>query len=152
LVAAFFAVPAMAQCDGPNFEMPDMTFGNWPANTNIATLSSGTQRALSAAGGDASNDLIDEDDQEAGMMLTINIGDENVLGTDDGWANADYYQLQFTNQVTNIKRVDSGDQTAFAFGRSIAKNRISVNTKQCVDTVDINEAVEDITECIEAAL
>ena len=79
------------------------------------------------------------------MGLTLNVGEKSVLG-DGGEAltTPDYTQAQFINKVANIKRVSSDNQIAFAFGRSSAKNRITIDTDQCTDTIDCNQLFKNL--------
>lgn len=118
MVAAFFAVPAMAQCTGAgcptSFSAVDFSIGIWPENANVDLVNSGEQRAFGFWNGDAANDLTVEKDQNAGMLYQTNIG-----GT-----------IQWDTRVVNIERITSGSQFATATGYATAKNSISVCSTQ----------------------
>ncbi|GEM_PF-977507 len=126
-----FAVPAMAQVNGPDFEMPDLTFGTWPDNSNFDSVTSGTQFATSAFGGDAANDLTVEKDQESGMQYQ--------WGNNTATAAVEMARLMaFDNKVINVERIDSGNQLAAAFGPgSVSRNSITVKSTQKTDDVDL---------------
>jgi len=127
LVAAFFAVPAMADCTGPDclcgFQAVDFSLGDWPANANVKLVSSGEQRALAFWNGQAFNDLKVENDQNAGMLWqeAVLIPTASDLGPNQaGW----------DTRVVNIERVSSGNQFATATGGAYARNSISVCANQ----------------------
>jgi len=120
----------MAQISGPDFEMPDLTFGTWPNNANFDSVTSGTQFATSAFGGDAANDLTVEKDQESGELYQ--------------WVNSiSAATMGFDNRVVNVERIDSGNQLAAAFGPgSVSRNSITISSKQMTDEVDLVELAE----------
>ena len=127
LVVAFFAAPAMAQCSGPaDFDSVDMSFGTWPDNMNLDSVSSGTQNAFGFWDGDASNALAVEKDQQAGIMYQDSFP---VVACS---CNASDLR-QWDSRVINIERISSGSQFATATGGSIAKNSITVKSTQCTD-------------------
>ncbi|OPY55766.1 MAG: hypothetical protein A4E51_00638 [Methanosaeta sp. PtaU1.Bin055] len=128
MVAAFFAVPAMADCTGPNclasFQAVDFSLGEWPANANVKLVSSGEQRAFAFWNGRAYNDLIVENDQSAGMLWQ----EARVSPTTASSLVPD--QAGWDTRVINIERVSSGNQFATATGGAVASNDISVCAKQ----------------------
>jgi hypothetical protein len=128
LVVAFFAVPAMAQCSsGPaDFLSADMSFGSWPTNMNLDSVSSGTQNAFGFWGGDASNALAVEKDQQAGILYQ-----EEFPVVACGCNGTDL--RQWDSRVINIERISSGNQFATATGASTATNSITVKSTQCTD-------------------
>ena len=126
-MAAFFAVPAMADCTGPDclcgFQAVDFSLGEWPANANVKLVSSGEQRALAFWNGQAFNDLKVKNDQNAGMLYQEGFPLEAC-----GCLAAD--QMGWDTRVVNIERVSSGNQFATATGGAYARNSIDVCATQ----------------------
>ncbi|WP_143763248.1 hypothetical protein [Methanothrix harundinacea] len=131
-MAAFFAVPAMADCTGPDclcgFQAVDFSLGDWPANANVKLVSSGEQRAFAFWNGQAFNDLKVENDQNAGMLYQEGFPKPACASTLGTCTAAD--QMGWDTRVVNIERVSSGNQFATATGGAIARNSISVCATQ----------------------
>jgi len=117
----------MAQCSsGPaDFQVADMSFGAWPENMNLDSVSSGTQSALGFWGGDASNALDITKDQQAGGYFETSV--------DGNCTCVPVYKID--TRVINIERISSGNQFATATGGSTATNSITVDSKQCSQQV-----------------
>lgn len=135
LAVAFFALPAAAQCGTgvdalkQTFKPDSLTFGEFPNNMNFDSVDVGQQQALSGMGGFAANDFIVDKDQIAGRRYenVTKVGGTTLDGEMDQSIESDL----FDSSVLNIENIQSDGQSAFAFGRSTATNRVSITTCQC---------------------
>jgi hypothetical protein len=105
-----------------------MSFGDWPTNMNLDSVSSGTQSAFGFWGGDASNALDIVKDQQAGLLYEETV-DGNCTCTP---------VRTFDSRVLNIERISSGNQFATATGGSTATNSITVDSKQCTPQAPVS--------------
>ncbi|HII07263.1 MAG TPA: hypothetical protein HA349_08115 [Methanotrichaceae archaeon] len=141
LVAAFFAVPAMAQCgDGASLNAADgtMALGTFPANMNFDFVKQGNQDAMTfgfaGANPIAKNAFNLEKDQVTGSLFNNGTVEQqaSLTGTDAGPDLTKIKDVQgiYDSRVVNLEMIISGDQTAKAFGAGYADNQVNIKTSQ----------------------
>jgi hypothetical protein len=143
LVAAFFAVPAMAQVtcgDGASLNSVEgaMALGTFPANMNFDFVKQGNQEAstfgFAGVNPVATNSFTLEKDQTAGSLFdnsTSTVQDQ-IGGSDAGPDLSQLKEVQgiYDSRVVNMEMITSGDQVAHAFGSGLADNQVNIKTTQ----------------------
>lgn len=145
MVAAFFAVPAMAQVtcgDGASLNSVEgaMALGTFPANMNFDFVKQGNQDAstfgFAGVNPVAKNAFNLDKSQTAGSLFN-----NGTTWQQEGWiangtdAGPDLSQLKdvqgiYDSRVVNMEMITSGDQVAHAFGSGYADNQVTIKTTQ----------------------
>ena len=149
LAAAFFAVPAMADCADDNMVVSDglvgvstggLTFEKYPSNMNFDFVNQGSQRAFAAGFSpfnrpQANNAFNLQKDQEAGavnQMAKKDCCDRLYDEKGQPWPQCcDECQCKVDSRVVNLEMITSGNQWAVGFGNGMANNQVNIMTKQC---------------------
>lgn len=143
LVAAFFAVPAMAQVtcgDGASLNSIEgsMALGTFPANMNFDFVKQGNQEAstfgFAGVNPIATNAFNLDKSQTAGSLFNNGTvwQQEGYTGEDAGPDLSQLKEVQgiYDSRVVNMEMITSGDQVARAFGSGLANNQVNIKTTQ----------------------
>ncbi|HOO54177.1 MAG TPA: hypothetical protein PLM24_05465 [Methanothrix sp.] len=131
LAAAFFAVPAMADCDDESMTVTPaggMTFGKFPMNMNFDFVNQGDQVATARGFGPFNRPTADnafnlQKDQEAGSL--------NQMFRAENCTCKEWCKCNVDSRVVNVEMITSGDQRAHAVGNGKAANQVNIMTSQC---------------------